>query len=77
MEDFSLTFDEGGIYGLFTYEADPELTPGKEEKKRKPRTLRKELFKGLQVEEEVIDLPECRQPSGTDSKDIYPGHRKT
>ena len=42
----------------FTYEADPELTPGKEEKKRKPRTLRKELFKGLQVEEEVIDLPE-------------------
>ena len=38
----------------FPYEAEP----GKEEKKRKPRTLRREMFKGLPVEEEVIDLPE-------------------
>ena len=38
----------------FPYMAEPE----KEEKKRKPRTLRKEMFKGLPVEEEVIDLPE-------------------
>ena len=30
----------------------------KEKKKRKPRTLRKEMFKGLPVEEEVIDLLE-------------------
>ena len=45
----------------FPYEADPELIPGKEEKKRKPRTLRKEMFKGLLVEEEVIDLPEDKK----------------
>lgn len=38
----------------FPYIDEPE----KEEKKRKPRTLRKEMFKGLPVEEEVIDLPE-------------------
>ena len=38
----------------FPYETEPE----KDEKKRKPRTLRKEMFKGLPVEEEVIDLPE-------------------
>ena len=42
----------------FPYEADPELISGKEEKKRKPRTSRKEMFKGLLVEEEIIDLPE-------------------
>ena len=42
----------------FPYEADPELNSGKEEKKRKPRTSRKEMFKGLLVEEEIIDLPE-------------------
>jgi len=42
----------------FPYEADPELISGKEEKKRKPRTLRKEMFKGLPVEEEIIDLSE-------------------
>ena len=45
----------------FPYEADPELTPDKEEKKRKPRTPRKEMFKGLLVEEEIIDLPEDRK----------------
>ena len=42
----------------FPYETDPELIQGKEEKKRKPRTPRKEMFKGLLVEEEIIDLPE-------------------
>ncbi len=42
----------------FPFEADPELNSGKEEKKRKPRTSRKEMFKGLLVEEEIIDLPE-------------------
>ena len=31
----------------FPYEADPELISGKEEKKRNPRTSRKEMFKGL------------------------------
>jgi len=41
----------------FPYEADPELTPDKEEKRRNPRTPRKEMFKGLPVEEEIIDLP--------------------
>ena len=34
---------------MLRYEADPELAPGKEEKKRKPRTPRKEMFKGLPV----------------------------
>ena len=48
----------------FSYEADPELTPGKEEKKRKPRTPRKEMFKGLLVEEEIIDLPEDKRICG-------------
>ena len=38
----------------FPYMAESE----KEEKRRKPRTLRKEMFKGLPVEEEVVDLPE-------------------
>ena len=42
----------------FPYETDPELIQGKEEKKHKPRTPRKEMFKGLLVEEEIIDLPE-------------------
>ena len=42
----------------FPYEPDPELSVEKEEKKRKPRTPRKEMFKGLLVEEETIDLPE-------------------
>ena len=42
----------------FSYEADPELIPTQEEKKRNPRTPRKEMFKGLLVEEETIDLPE-------------------
>ena len=42
----------------FPYEADPELIPEKEETKRKPRTPRKEMFKGLLVEEEIIDLPD-------------------
>ena len=42
----------------FPYEADPELIPEKEEAKRKPRTPRKEMFKGLLVEEEIIDLPD-------------------
>lgn len=42
----------------FPYEADPELVPGKGEQKRKPRTPRKEMFKKLAVEEEIIDLPE-------------------
>ena len=42
----------------FPYEADPELIPDKEEKKHKPRTPRKEMFKGLPVEEEIIDLPD-------------------
>ena len=42
----------------FPYEAEPELLPGKGEQKRKPRTPRKEMFKGLAVEEEIIDLPE-------------------
>ena len=30
----------------------------REEKKRKPRTVRKEMFKGLRVNETVVDLPE-------------------
>ena len=38
----------------FPYIAEPE----NDEKKRKPRTLRKEMFKCLPVEEEVIDLPD-------------------
>ena len=42
----------------FPYEADPELIPEKDGKPRKPRTPRKEMFKGLLVEEEIIDLPE-------------------
>ena len=42
----------------FPYELDSELFPEKEERKRKPRTPRKEMFKGLPVEEEIIDLPE-------------------
>ena len=42
----------------FPYEADPELIPEKEEAKRKPRTPRKEMFRGLLVEEEIIDLPD-------------------
>ena len=33
----------------FPYEEDPELIPGKGEKNRKPRTPRKEMFKGLPV----------------------------
>ena len=41
----------------FPYELDSELIPEKEERKRKPRTARKEMFKGLPVEEEIIDLP--------------------
>ena len=48
----------------FPYEAEPELIPGKEEKKRKPRTPRKEMFKGLLVEEEIIDLPEDQRICG-------------
>ena len=41
------------------YEADPELISGKEERKRKPRTLRKEMFKGLRVvDEDPIELSE-------------------
>jgi DNA-binding winged helix-turn-helix (wHTH) protein len=41
------------------YEADPELISGKEERKRKSRTLRKEMFKGLRVvDEDPIELPE-------------------
>ena len=45
----------------FPYEEDPELIQGKEEQKRKPRTPRKEMFKGLPVEEEIIDLPEAQK----------------
>ncbi len=45
----------------YPYETDPDLLPEKEEKKRKPRTLRKEMFKGIPVEEEVVDLPDDRK----------------
>ena len=46
----------------FPFEADPELGTEKEEKKRKPRTLRKEMFKGLRiVDEDPIELPEEEQ----------------
>ena len=45
----------------FPYEPDPELSVEKEEKKRKPRTPRKEMFKGLLVEEETIDLQRTRK----------------
>ena len=38
----------------FPYEESSE----KQEKKRKPRTLRREMFKGVPVEEEIIELPE-------------------
>ena len=41
----------------FSYEADSELTDERDEKKRKPRIPRKEIFKGCPVTEEVIDLP--------------------
>ena len=41
----------------FPCETEPEIA-GKEKKKRKSRTLRKEMFKGLKVEEEIIDLTE-------------------
>ena len=39
----------------FSYEADPELIPTQEEKKRNPRTPRKEMFKGLKVVDEEIN----------------------
>ncbi len=45
----------------FSYEADPELIPTQEEKKRNPRTPRKEMFKGCPVTEEIIDLPSDEQ----------------
>ena len=46
----------------FPFEADPELGTEKEEKKRKPRTLRKEMFKGVRiVDEDPIELPEEEQ----------------
>ena len=46
----------------FVYELDPEENTGKEEKKRKPRTLRKEMFKGIRVvDEDPIELPEEEQ----------------
>ena len=47
---------------LFPFEADPEPSTEKEEKKRKPRTLRKEMFKGVRiVDEDPIELPEEEQ----------------
>ena len=46
----------------FPFETDPELGTEKEEKKRKPRTLRKEMFKGMRiVDEDPIELPEEEQ----------------
>ena len=46
----------------FPFETDPELGTEKEEKKRKPRTLRKEMFKGIRiVDEDPIELPEEEQ----------------
>ena len=46
----------------FPFEADPGPGTEKEEKKRKPRTLRKEMFKGVRiVDEPPIKLPEEQQ----------------
>ncbi len=42
-------------------EAASEQCCEKEGKKRKPRTPRKEMFKGVPAEEEIIDLPEERK----------------
>ena len=57
----------------FPYEPDPELSSGKEEKKRKPRTLRKELFKGLKVvDEPPIELTEEEQYCGECGTKLIP-----
>ena len=45
----------------FPFEADPELETDKGEKSRKPRTLRKEMFRGCPVTEQVVDLTSGQQ----------------
>lgn len=42
----------------YLYEEDPDLDSEKKTKNRKPRTVRREMFKGLMVEEVVLDLPD-------------------